>query len=99
MAARRADKVRNIQCNKRESFRALDRPERVDGYVPIGKPRHEVGLRGPRHAVIHRLMIFQTLKQHGVETRRADDLWDYEAGEALEQRKALSFFQEKPAVC
>jgi len=90
--------VWNVKRQKRGSFRALDRPKRIVGCVPIGEARYEVRLRRPRHSVIHRFVIFQTLEQHGVEPRSPNDLSDSKAGKAVEQRSALSLFQNKSRI-
>ena len=42
--------------------------------------RGEARLRRPRHAVIHRFVIFQALEQHGVEPRGPNDLSNGEPG-------------------
>jgi hypothetical protein len=58
--------VRHIQCDQSRPFGSLQRPKRIEIFLPVRQSRKEVRLRGPDHAVVHGLMIFQALDQHEI---------------------------------
>src|SRR4029434_3090271 len=54
--------VRHVQLEERRALGALQWPNWSGIRLPIRQPRQEVRLRGPEHAVVHHLMIFQALE-------------------------------------